>query len=131
MSPLRLGVFLTSIVFLSGCGLRVPDIQEFWGTPRDTTHKVNKIAAQVVCELRRAVQQVFWDNEHNRVQFVAAPGHPVPRHRDLSWFEKKWSAQVTLSFNIVGDLLPKLSSFIRRVCSGYAPMWGVLRTQSV
>lgn len=28
------------------------------------------------------------------------------------------------------DLLPKLPSFIRRVCSGYAPMWGVLRTQS-
>jgi hypothetical protein len=29
------------------------------------------------------------------------------------------------------DLLPSLSSFIRRVCSGYAPAWGVLRTQSV
>jgi len=29
------------------------------------------------------------------------------------------------------DLLPNLSSFIRRVCSGYAPVWGVLRTQSV
>jgi hypothetical protein len=30
-----------------------------------------------------------------------------------------------------GDVLPKLSSFIRRVCSGYAPMWGVLRTPLV
>ena len=30
-----------------------------------------------------------------------------------------------------GDLLPNLSSFIRRVCSGYAPDRGVLRTQSV
>jgi lipoprotein-anchoring transpeptidase ErfK/SrfK len=29
------------------------------------------------------------------------------------------------------DLLPDLSSFIRRVCSGYAPAWGVLRTQLV
>jgi len=29
------------------------------------------------------------------------------------------------------DLLPELPSFIRRVCSGYAPMWGVLRTHSV
>ena len=29
------------------------------------------------------------------------------------------------------DLLPKLSPFIRRVCSGYAPDRGVLRTQSV
>ena len=29
------------------------------------------------------------------------------------------------------DLLPNLPSFIRRVCSGYALVWGVLRTQSV
>lgn len=29
------------------------------------------------------------------------------------------------------DLLPNLPSIIRRVCSGYAPVWGVLRTQSV
>jgi hypothetical protein len=29
------------------------------------------------------------------------------------------------------DLLSGLPSLIRRVCSGYAPMWGVLRTQSV
>jgi branched-chain amino acid transport system ATP-binding protein len=30
-----------------------------------------------------------------------------------------------------GDLLPNLPSFIRRVCSGYAPLWGVLRTRLV
>ena len=30
-----------------------------------------------------------------------------------------------------GDVLPILSSFIRRVCSGYAPDRGVLRTQLV
>ena len=29
------------------------------------------------------------------------------------------------------DLLPDLPSFIRRVCSGYAPVWGVLRTRLV
>jgi hypothetical protein len=29
------------------------------------------------------------------------------------------------------DLLPKLPSFIRRVCSGFAPPWGVLRTRLV
>jgi hypothetical protein len=29
------------------------------------------------------------------------------------------------------DLLPELSSFIRRVCSGYTPPWGVLRTRLV
>jgi type I restriction enzyme R subunit len=29
------------------------------------------------------------------------------------------------------DLLPNLPSFISRVCSGYAPRWGVLRTRLV
>jgi hypothetical protein len=29
------------------------------------------------------------------------------------------------------DLLSDMPSFIRRVCSGFAPMWGVLRTQLV
>jgi hypothetical protein len=29
------------------------------------------------------------------------------------------------------DLLPDLPSFIRRVCSSFAPGWGVLRTQLV
>ena len=32
---------------------------------------------------------------------------------------------------LLPDLLPNLPSFIRRVCSGYALVWGVLRTQSV
>jgi len=35
------------------------------------------------------------------------------------------------SSGMLCDLLPELSSFIRRVCSGYAPPWGVLRTRSV
>jgi hypothetical protein len=29
------------------------------------------------------------------------------------------------------DLLPDMPSFIRRVCSGYAPQWGGLQTPSV
>ena len=29
------------------------------------------------------------------------------------------------------DLLPNLPSFIRRVCSSFAPPWGVLRTRLV
>jgi hypothetical protein len=31
----------------------------------------------------------------------------------------------------VGDLLPNMPSFIRRICSSFAPAWGVLRTQLV
>jgi hypothetical protein len=32
---------------------------------------------------------------------------------------------------VTADLLPNLPSFIRRVCSSFAPAWGVLRTQLV
>ena len=46
---------LLAVHSLTGCGMYVPDIQEFWGTPEDATFKVNKIAGQVVCELRQAV----------------------------------------------------------------------------
>jgi hypothetical protein len=43
-----------------------------------------------------------------------------------------WQHCLTSAVRILaGDLLPDLSSFIRRVCSGYAPAWGVLRTQLV
>jgi peptidoglycan/LPS O-acetylase OafA/YrhL len=34
-------------------------------------------------------------------------------------------------WNEAGDLLPNLPSFIRRVCSSFAPPWGVLRTRLV
>jgi hypothetical protein len=100
MSAIKIGFLLPFAVVLSGCGAHVPDIQEFWGTPIDATYKVNKISAQVVCELRRAVQRVFWENQHNPVEFVPDPAHPPPKHRDLKWFES-WSTQVTLNLNIV------------------------------
>jgi hypothetical protein len=38
---------------------------------------------------------------------------------------------VAAAVGIAADLLPNLPSFIRRVCSGYALVWGVLRTHSV
>jgi tetratricopeptide (TPR) repeat protein len=34
-------------------------------------------------------------------------------------------------YGLALDLLPNLPSFIRRVCSSFAPPWGVLRTRSV
>ena len=36
---------------------------------------------------------------------------------------KNWRNQI--------DLLPVMPPFMRRVCSGYAPQWGVLQTRSV
>jgi hypothetical protein len=102
MKVIKIGCLSALAVMLGACGMYVPEIEEFWGTPIDATIKVNKIAGQVVCELRKSVQQVVYDNEHNRTTFVAGPGTPPPpKHRDLSWFVNTWSAQVTLNLNII------------------------------
>jgi hypothetical protein len=101
-SSWRILIGAGALSLLSGCGAYVPDIQEFWGTPEDATIKVNKVSAQVVCELRRAVQRVVYENKYNPTQFISEPGNPPPpKHRDLSWFVNKWAAQVTLNINII------------------------------
>lgn len=85
--------------FLASCGTYVPEIEEFWGTREDTNVKVTKVAGQVVCELRRAVQRVVWAAPPELVQRPGDPAPPPPR--DLSWFVNKWSVQVTLNLNII------------------------------
>jgi hypothetical protein len=85
---------------LGGCGTYVPEIEEFWGArsqprvPGDAANIVDKIAAQVRCELARAVQQVYQDPGP---EFEQRPGEPPPpKPRDLSWFDK-WTVQATLT----------------------------------
>jgi hypothetical protein len=100
MSAIRIGLLLVSAISIGGCGLVVPDIQEFWGTREDAGIKVNKIAGQVVCELRRAVQRVYIDELNHYVEIVPDPRHPPPKPKPLSsWFDQ-WGAQVTLTLNI-------------------------------
>jgi hypothetical protein len=95
-------ILLSAIVAtgaFGGCGTYVPDIQEFWGTPEDNAVKVNLITGQVVCELRRAVQRVLWENAHTQTVYIGGP-NPPPKKRDLKWFET-WSVQTTLTLAIV------------------------------
>jgi hypothetical protein len=99
MFPARGILFAAASALLAGCGTYVPDIQEFWGTPTDATFMVNKVSAQVVCELRRAVQRVVLAQP---VEFVQRPGDPPPpRRRDLRWFVNTWAVQVTLNYVII------------------------------
>jgi hypothetical protein len=91
--------FAAAATFLTGCGTYVPDIQEFWGTPADATFMVNKVSAQVVCELRRAVQRVVFAKP---VEFVQRPGDPPPpKRRNFKWFVDTWAVQVTLNYIII------------------------------
>jgi hypothetical protein len=82
----------------------------------------------------------------------------VPSIADLNWLRERFSSEQPFVFyhaalalqNVANistgleeksrlqavaqdalDLLPNLPSFIRRVCSSFAPAWGVLRTQLV
>jgi len=101
-------LLVANCLLLTACGTYVPDIQEFWGTPEDAKHNVTKVAGQVVCELRRAVQKVYTD----RTEFIQTPGAPPPPPpRDLNWFVNKWAVQVTLNLAIVenGALTPGAS----------------------
>ncbi|MHC2332848.1 hypothetical protein [Bradyrhizobium sp. USDA 4454] len=88
-------------IAVSGCGTIVPDIQEFWGTPNDAADKVEQISAQVVCELRRAVQRVLWEDRHRDTVFISSSvAPPPPPVQHLDWFEQTWGVQVTLNLNI-------------------------------
>jgi hypothetical protein len=111
-----LGVLVAA--HLTACGTYVPDIQEFWGTPEDASIKVNKIAGQVVCELHRAVQQVYQDNLTNYPIYEPSPGHSPPKHHNLDWFDK-WSAQVNLKLNIIEDTDLTPGATLNTVYPGY------------
>lgn len=122
-------------VLLTGCGTYVPEIEEFWGNHLDATYKVNKIAGQVVCELREAVQQVVQDREYNPPEFVQRPGDPPPpKPRDLNWFINKWAVQVTLNLVIVENstLTPgvALNSVYRTATTTFAGAAAVTTPQS-
>ncbi|RZN14620.1 hypothetical protein CWO90_42730 [Bradyrhizobium sp. Leo121] len=78
----------------------MPDIQEFWGTPKDAADKVEQISSQVLCELRRAVQRVLYEDKHRPVVYKPDPAAPPIQIQHLEWFEHGWGVQVTLNLNV-------------------------------
>jgi len=68
---------------------------------------------------------------------ITEAGGIIPQLKERLWSEDKDRAGLCMyAFpELVDrdgiDLLPQLPSFIRRVCSSFAPDWGVLRTRWV
>ena len=56
------------------------------------------------------------------------PFRSLGKSKESDYFSEGIAEDIVLS---LADLLSDMPSFIRRVCSGFAPMWGVLRTQLV
>lgn len=96
------------IIPLAACGTYVPDIQEFWGTPEDTTLKVQAIAKQVKCELSDSINYVIYEDIRISKQLIERKLMALPRLPNgkpgaatrLTWLPD-WGALITLTFNIV------------------------------
>jgi hypothetical protein len=73
---------------LEACGLRVPEIGEPYESEATKVNKMNLIKSQVKCELKRAVQEVIWEDRDQAEQ-----NH---RSRGLTWLEA-WSAKASLT----------------------------------
>jgi hypothetical protein len=91
ISSAQLLLTLSLAGFMSGCGLAVPDHQEFWGTSSDVQDRVNNISNQVRCELRQSLGHLVDADEQ-----LATAQHSQPH---LKWLAN-WGAQVTLTLTI-------------------------------
>ncbi|MET4070664.1 hypothetical protein ABID58_005471 [Bradyrhizobium sp. S3.2.6] len=90
-----MGIRVTAAVllgaFLGGCGLRVPDLQEFPAAPIDGQLMVQSIVTSVHCEIANAVKFVI-----NRDLELARLNHGK---RYAEWLET-WGVQVSLTLTI-------------------------------
>src|SRR5271155_2823692 len=80
MFTMRCGVIPLMSVLLSGCGLAVPEMEEFYEKPTDEKFFENIIANNIKCELHKGVQETL---DH----FGNDPS--------ILWL-KSWGATVTL-----------------------------------
>jgi hypothetical protein len=67
-------------VLCSGCGLRTPEIQEFWANENDHQIAVNAIVGQMSCEIGQALRSVYY----------------CPRNIGELNFLPSWGVQVSL-----------------------------------
>jgi hypothetical protein len=82
---------LVASSYVSGCGLQVPRMGEFYETPTDAGLRLNIIESQIGCQIKEAVQNVFYVDT-----ISAARNNESPK---LGWLAT-WGGQATLSVTI-------------------------------
>jgi hypothetical protein len=91
MCATRVGIILGSAFSLFGCGLYVPEIQEFPGTSVDGQLLVQAIVRSVHCEVRNAITYVL-DQDRKLAPLNGG-------FRSAQWLEN-WGAELTLTLQI-------------------------------
>lgn len=91
MSAVRWTAPLSAALFLTGCGLYVPEIQENPFAPGDGQLMVQAIVQSVRCEMVDALKNVWISDHENAKKY-----HQTP----VTNFLLKWGAQMTLTLTI-------------------------------
>ncbi len=68
MSAMRLLLPFSILVFLSGCGTYVPDIEDFPSGPENRNRFIRGIVINITCELRNAIADIY--DGRTRVTFL-------------------------------------------------------------
>jgi hypothetical protein len=84
MFAMRWVVPIISSALISGCGLYVPEIQEFTGDKVTGQQLVQSIAYNVTCEVQDAIDKIYNNPDHPR----------------KSTFLDSWGAQIALSIQV-------------------------------
>jgi hypothetical protein len=77
---------ILSASMLSGCGVFVPEMQEFWGNEDDNRIRINKVIDQVRCEVGQAIRLAIQYDKENPPE-------------KLKFFDE-WGVQITLTLTV-------------------------------
>ena len=83
---------LCAMGLLSGCGTYVPGLEEPGQNPLDTQDWVHEVVKHIHCEVQRAVQEVYLQDE----KFMARYNNGVST---VKWLDD-WGAQITLNLTV-------------------------------
>jgi hypothetical protein len=81
---------------MCGCGTYVPDLQEFYQSPKDGRVLVDDFVDYVACDVKRSVLQILLDDQDRAIERKRAG---LPQGETLTWL-KGWAAQLTFTLTV-------------------------------